>query len=143
MFILEQQSSCGISRVHPSWPCSGHRLDPILASPYEHASCCRAQLGIQLFMTAVQASPQRLLLSGWLLTNVQVNITTTLYDTVHTYIHHTSITIHVLLFIPLPFSWAGWLSSIPFVHYTSDISKIRKKNKKYFAKRVLTWSKII
>jgi hypothetical protein len=40
-------------------------------------------------MTAVQVSPQRLLLSGWLLTNVQVNITKTLYDTGHTCIYIT------------------------------------------------------
>ncbi len=37
----------------------------------------------------VQVSPQRLLLSGWLLTNVQVNITTAIYDTEHTLIYIT------------------------------------------------------
>jgi hypothetical protein len=72
-------------------------------------------------MTAVQVSPQRLLLSGWLLTNVQVNITTTIHDIGHMNIHHTSIAIHILLpFTHLPFSWAGWLSSIPFVRYTYE-----------------------
>ncbi len=89
MYILEQRSSCGTQRVRPSWPRSGHRLNPILASPYEHASCCHAQPSIQPFMTAVQVSPQRLLLSGWLLTNVQVNITTMLHDTGHTCIYIT------------------------------------------------------
>jgi uncharacterized membrane protein YadS len=70
-------------------------------------------------MTGVQVSPQRLLQSGWLLTAVQVNITTTLHDTGHKPIYITlAFTIHVLLFTPLPFSWAGWLSSIPFVCYT-------------------------
>jgi hypothetical protein len=40
------------------------------------------------------------------------------------YIHHTSITIHVLLLVThLPFSWAGWLSSIPFVRYTKFLSR--------------------
>jgi hypothetical protein len=34
-------------------------------------------------MTTVQVSPQHLLLSGWLLANVQVNITTAIYDTGH------------------------------------------------------------
>ncbi len=82
----------GTSRICPSWPRSEHRLSPILASPCEHVSCC------PLFMTTVLVSPQRLLLSGWLITNVQVNITTALYDTAHMYIHHTSTTIYVLLY---------------------------------------------
>ncbi len=45
-------------------------------------------------------SPQGLLLSGWLLTNVQVNITTAIYDTGHTLISITLCitTIHVLLY---------------------------------------------
>jgi hypothetical protein len=34
----------------------------------------------------------------------------------HTYLHHTITTIQVLLTL-LPFFWAGWLSSIPFVRY--------------------------
>jgi hypothetical protein len=52
-------------------------------------------------MTTVQVSPQCLLLSGWILTNVQVNITTAIYDTGHTLIyvlHHTISSIHVLLY---------------------------------------------
>ncbi len=40
-------------------------------------------------MTTVQVSPQRLLLFGWLLTDVQVNITTAIYDTGHTLIYIT------------------------------------------------------
>ncbi len=54
-----------------------------------------------------------------LMYNVLINITTTIHDTGHMYIHHTSITIHILLlFTPLPFSWASWLSSIPFICYS-------------------------
>ncbi len=37
----------------------------------------------------------------------------------HTYIYHTSITIHFLLSIHLPSSWAGWLSSTRSVRYTA------------------------
>jgi hypothetical protein len=117
VYILEQRSSRGTLRIHPSWPCSGHRLNPILASPYEHASCCHAQPGVQLFMTTVQVSPQRLLLSGWLLTNVQVNITTALHDTGHTCIYITLVLLFMFFFTFLPLFWAGWLSSIPFVRY--------------------------
>ncbi len=36
----------------------------------------------------------------------------------HMYIHRISITIHILLSTPLPFSWAGWLSSILSVRYS-------------------------
>ncbi len=48
-------------------------------------------------MTTVQVSPQSLLTSGWLFTNIQANITTTMNDTyvAHTYIHHTATIIHV------------------------------------------------
>jgi hypothetical protein len=66
-------------------------------------------------MTTVQVSPQRLLLSGWFLTNVQVNITTAIYDTGHTLIYIKLLLLFMFLFTLLPFSWAGWLSSIPFV----------------------------
>jgi hypothetical protein len=67
-------------------------------------------------MTAVQVSPQHLLLSGWLLTNEQVNITTALYDTGHTRIYITLALLFMFFFFtPLPFFWAGWLPFIPFV----------------------------
>jgi hypothetical protein len=70
-------------------------------------------------MRAVQVSPQRLLLSGWLLTNVQVNITTTLHDTGHTCIYITlAFAIHVLLFTPLPFS--GQAGCPPFPLSATD-----------------------
>jgi hypothetical protein len=78
-------------------------------------------------MTVVQVSPQRLLLSGWLLTNVQASITTTLHDIEHTCVYITLVTIHFLssflLPTPLPISWAGWLSSIPSVRYNCALLK--------------------
>jgi hypothetical protein len=70
-------------------------------------------------MTSVQVSPQRLLLSGWLLTNIQVNIKTAIYDTGHTLIYITLVLLFMFFFTLLPFFWAGWLSSIPFVHYSN------------------------
>jgi hypothetical protein len=51
---------------------------------------------------------QRLLLSGWLLTNVQVNITTTLHDTRHTCIYITL----VLLFISSLFTSSIFLGRL-------------------------------
>ncbi len=40
--------------ILPSWPHSGLKLSPILASPYEYASCCHAQPSIWLFIATVQ-----------------------------------------------------------------------------------------
>jgi hypothetical protein len=56
LYILEQQSSWSTSRIHPSWPRSRLKLSPILASPYEHASCCHAQPSIFLFIATGQVS---------------------------------------------------------------------------------------
>jgi hypothetical protein len=70
----------------------------------------------------VQVSPQHVLLSGWLLTNVQINITTAKYDTGHTLMYITLQLLFMFFFTQLLFSWAGWLSSIPFVCY-SCVSK--------------------
>ncbi len=55
--------------------------------------------GILLFIAAVQVSPQRLLLSGWLLTNVQANITTTLHDTRHTCIYNKLVLLFIFFFL--------------------------------------------
>ncbi len=107
MYILEQRSSHGTSRILPSWPRSEHVLNPSLAPSYEHASCCHAQPGVQLFMTMVQVLPKRLLLSGWLLTNIQVNITTVIYDTGHRLIYITQLLLFMFFFTLLPFFWAG------------------------------------
>ncbi len=80
-------------RICPSWPRSGLKLSPILASPYEHASYCHAQLAV--YCNGSSFTPSAPLLSGWLLTNVQANITTILHNTWYTYIYITI----VLLFI--------------------------------------------
>ncbi len=124
LYILEQRISWSTSRIRPAWPCSGLRLSPILASPYEHASCCHAQPGSLLFIAKVQVSHLAPLLSGWLVTNVQVNITTTPHNIwAHVlysiYVHHISITIHSFFFLThLPFSWAGWLCPNHIVRHT-------------------------
>ncbi len=112
LYILEQQSSWSTSGICPSWPHSRHKLSPMLASLYEHASCCHAQPSILLFIVTGQVSHLAPSESGWLLTNVQVNITTTLYDTWHTctYIHHISITIH---FFFLHIFHSSWLAGCP------------------------------
>ncbi len=61
-------------------------------------------------------TPNAFLLSGWLLTNVQVNNITTLYAIcAHMYIHHIGITI--LLSTHLPFFLAGWLTPAHPVRY--------------------------
>jgi hypothetical protein len=126
MNILEQRPSRGTSRIRPSWPRSRHRLNPILASPCEHASWCQAQPGVKLFMTTVQVSPQHLLLSGWLLTNEQVNIATALQDTGHTHIYITLALLFLFFFFTLLLLfWAGWLSSIPFVRYKNTAIPIQ------------------
>ncbi len=59
--------------------------------------------GILLFIATVQVSHPRLPLSGWLLTNVQVNIITMLHDTRHTCIYITLV---------LPFIASFYTSSI-------------------------------
>jgi hypothetical protein len=47
------------------------------------------------------------------------------------YVHHISITIHFLLSILLPFSWAGWLSSTRSVRYTYKQSYKGKYTSKF------------
>jgi hypothetical protein len=66
------------------WP---HPMSMHLVATPSSVSCCLFQ--------QIKFHTQRTLLSGWLLTNVQVNITTTLYDTWYTSIYITL----VLLFI--------------------------------------------
>ncbi len=67
------------------WP---HPMSMHLVATPSSVSCCLLQL--------FKFHTQRLLLSGWLLTNVQVNVTTMLHDTWHTCIYITII----LLFTP-------------------------------------------
>ncbi len=61
----------------------------------------------------------RLLLFGWLLTNVQVNITTTPHDTWHTCIYITLVLLFISSFLHLPFSWAGLLPLTRTVCYST------------------------
>ncbi len=65
------------------------------------------------------------LLSVWLLTNVEVNITT-LYPTHgHMYIHHTDVTINSFFFLThLLFSSAGWLCPTRSVCYSYTYTKV-------------------
>ncbi len=121
----------GTSRIRPSWPRSGLRLSPTLASPHKHASCCHAQPGILLFIAAVQVSPQRLLLSGWLLTTVQVNITTTLHNTWHTRIYITL----VLLFISSFYTSSIFLVRLAVLHSLRPLQYCRTvKTHQYLCK---------
>ncbi len=70
----------------PSTPCEFH-----VAKPHS-VLCCLSQMDRVSHITPS-------LLSGWLLTNVQVNNTTTLHDTHgRTYIHHIGITILLLFY---------------------------------------------
>ncbi len=90
LHIVEQPSSCSTSRIRPSWPRCRLRLSLLLVSLTQHASCCHAQPSILLFISMGRVSlltPS--LLSGWLLTNVQVNNITTLHDT-HKHLYITS-----------------------------------------------------
>ncbi len=90
LYILEQPSSHSTSRMRPSWPRCRLRLSLILVSLTHHASCCHAHPSILLFISMGQVSHLApFLLSGWLLTNVQVNNITTLHDT-HGHIYITS-----------------------------------------------------
>jgi hypothetical protein len=88
--MLEQPSSCSTMRMRPSWPRCRFRLSLLLVSLSEHASCYHAQHSILLFISMGLVShltPS--LLSGWLLTNVQVNNIITLHNTyiyIYTYI---------------------------------------------------------
>jgi hypothetical protein len=55
--------------------------------------------GILLFIATVQVSHPCLPLSGWLLTNIQVNIITTLHDMRHTCIYITLALIFIFFFL--------------------------------------------
>jgi hypothetical protein len=114
--ILEQPSSSSTSQIRPSWPRCRLRLSLLLVSLPKHASCYHAQPSILLFIPMGRVSHlMPSLLSGWLLTNVQVNNLITLHDTHgHTYIHHIGITI-LLFFLHFFYSpWqAGWFRPFP------------------------------
>jgi hypothetical protein len=95
LYILEQPSSWSTSRIRPSWPPSRLRLSLLLVSLSECISCYHVQPSILLLILTDRFShltPS--LLSGWLLTDIQVNNLTTLHNTHgHIYIHHIGITI--------------------------------------------------
>jgi hypothetical protein len=93
--MLEQPSSGSTSRIRPSWPRCRSRLSLLLVSLSEHTSCYHAQPSILLFISVGWVSHlMPSLLSGWLLTNVQVNNIIMLHNTHgHTYIQHIGITI--------------------------------------------------
>jgi hypothetical protein len=112
LYILEQQSSLGTSRIRLSWPRSKLKLSPTLASPYEHASCCHTQLVSCCLLQRFKFHTQCHLLSGWLLTNVQVNIITTLHDTRHTCMYITL----ALLFISSSYTFSIFLGRLAALH---------------------------
>ncbi len=105
--ILEQPSSWSTSRLRPSWPRSRLRLSLLLVSLSECIFCCHVPPSISLCIPTDRVSHLMLsLLSGWLLTNVQVNNITTLHDT-HIYI--TSALLFFFLFTLIPLFLAGLL----------------------------------
>jgi hypothetical protein len=100
LYILEQPSSCSTSRIRPSWTRCRLRLNLLLVSLSEHASCYHAQPSILLFISMGRVShltPS--VLSGWLLTNRQVNNITTLHNTHGTHIYITSALLFFLFFL--------------------------------------------
>ncbi len=129
LYILEQPSSCSTLQICPSWPRCRLRLGLLLVSLPEHVSCCHAQSSILLFISMGQVShltPS--LLSGWLLTNVQVNIISTLHNTrVHIYKHYIGITI---LFFFLHFFHSLWPAG-QFRLFPSDTVTIHIICKRY------------
>ncbi len=91
----EQPSSCSTSRIRARCKL---RLSLLLVSLTGHAFCCHAQPSILLFISnGSDFTPHAFLVSGWFLTNVQVNNITTLHDT-HGHIYITS----ALLFFSSP-----------------------------------------
>jgi hypothetical protein len=76
-------------------------------------------------------TPKAFLLSGWLLTNVQVNNITTLHDIcAHMHLHHIGIT--SLLSTHLPFFLAGWLTPTHPVGYNGDWKPTNNKGLENF-----------
>jgi hypothetical protein len=115
LYILEQPSSWSISRIRPSWPRSRLRLSLLLVSLLNVFLVWYGPSSILLFVTIDRVSHQTpSLLSGRLLTNVQVNNITTLHDT------HIYITSALLFFFPFYTSstlLAGWLvQTLPVWH---------------------------
>jgi hypothetical protein len=70
---------------------------------------------LAIYYNGLGFMPNAFLLSGWLLTNVQVNIITKLHDIcAHMCIHHISITILLFFLHNFHYSWkAGWPRPFP------------------------------
>ncbi len=139
LYILEQRSSWSTSGICPSWPCSRLKLSPILASAYEHASCCHAQPSILLFIATGQIS--HLALSAiWVASH---SCTSKHYNNAtrhmaHMYIHHISITIHFFFLHIFHSSWqAGWPQ--PIASATLPLLHLRPKGSGWISNR---WKRI-
>jgi hypothetical protein len=85
---------------------------------------------LAVYYSGLGFTPSAFLLSGWLLTNVQVNNITTLHDVcAHMYIHHIGITILFFFLHLFQSSWqAGW--SRPFPLDTFSIATFQRNNYK-------------
>ncbi len=97
--------------MRPSWPRSKLKLSPILASPYEHASVAMPgwYLAVHCNSSSFTPTPSIIWVASHECTSKHhKNVTR---HEAHMYLHHISTTIHFILSIHLPFSWAGWLSS--------------------------------
>ncbi len=104
----------------PFWPLPLSRLLVAMSTQY-----------LAVYLNGSGFTPNAFLLSGWLLTNVQVNNITTLHNIcAHIYIHHISIT-NCLFFLRIfhPSWQAGWPS--PFLSdthiYMYNLINIQKK----------------
>jgi hypothetical protein len=117
MYILEQPSSWGTSGIGPSWPRSGYILNPYILLPRTTRYPAVCDSGSRFTPTS-----SAIWVASHSCTSKHHNNVTR--HRAHMYIHHISITIHILssFLLPtplLPF-WADWLSSIPSVHYNED-----------------------
>jgi hypothetical protein len=115
--IHEQRSSQGTSRVCPSWPRSKFRLSPLWPHPVSMHLVATPNLVSSCLLQWFKLHPNIFCyLGGFSLMYKQTSQQRHTIQGRHD--KPFSMTIHILLSTLLPFSWAGWLSSIPSVHYT-------------------------
>jgi hypothetical protein len=99
-YIFERPSSWSTSQIRLSWPRSRLRLSLLLVFLPKCISCLPwpiQYLAVRSNGSGFTLNPS--LLSGRLLTNVQVNNITTQHDTHgHTYLHHIGITILLVFY---------------------------------------------
>jgi hypothetical protein len=88
------------------------QTEPCSGLTHEHASCCHAQLVSYCLLQWLKFHTPGLLLSGWLLTNVQVNIIMTQHSTRHTCIYITL----VLLLISSFYTSSIFLGRLAALH---------------------------